>query len=202
MPTGIYKHHSNQGFQKGYIQTKKHRENLSNALIGRIPWNKDKKGLQTAWNKGKKCPSISKARKGIKFSETHRKNLGSSHIGKQGYWLGKKRPDIAGKNCYNWKDGKSFEPYGLKFNNQLKEQIRQRDNFRCQQCFRHQYELRTKTNKKYKLHIHHIDYDKQNNNPNNLISLCRNCHLQTNFKRKDWQDYFKQKICLRSPKQN
>ena len=52
---------------------------------------------------------------------------------------------------------------------------------------------KTELENKAKLSIHHIDYCKQNNNPNNLISLCRNCHLQTNYKRKDWINYFKQK---------
>ena len=44
------------------------------------------------------------------------------------------------------------------------------------------------------LHVHHIDYDKKNNNENNLISLCCSCHAQTNFKREDWQEYFKNRI--------
>ena len=44
---------------------------------------------------------------------------------------------------------------------------------------------------KYGNVVHHIDYDKENNNPNNLISLCRNCHAQTNFKREYWTNYFK-----------
>ena len=83
------------------------------------------------------------------------------------------------------------------FNKQLKEQIRQRDNHRCQQCFRHQDELFKNTKagiRQYKLYIHHIDYNKQNNNPNNLISLCLNCHTQTNFKRDDWIEYFKERL--------
>ena len=98
----------------------------------------------------------------------------------------------------NFNNYSSFEPYGLEFNNQLREQIRIRDQFRCQQCFRHQNELYDKKGKKYKLHIHHIDYNKKNNNPENLISLCRNCHTQTNFKREDWEHYFQNKVikCL------
>lgn len=107
---------------------------------------------------------------------------------------GKKCPQLSLENNPNWQGGKSFEPYGLEFNNKLKEQIRKRDNYRCQQCFRHQDELRTKTNRRCKLSIHHIDYNKKNNNPNNLISLCSTCHLQTNFKREDWVNYFHNKM--------
>ncbi|MBA3052294.1 MAG: HNH endonuclease [Candidatus Omnitrophica bacterium] len=88
----------------------------------------------------------------------------------------------------NWQGGKSFEPYGLKFNKQLKERIRIRDNFICQECGKTQNEL------KRKLAIHHIDYCKQNNNPDNLVSLCVSCHPKTNFGRKEWENYYKNKI--------
>ena len=99
----------------------------------------------------------------------------------------------------SWLGGKSFEPYGIEFDNKLREQIRKRDNFRCQECFRHQDELRTKMNKKYKLSVHHIDYDKHNNDPTNLISLCMPCHLQTNYSREDWKDYFQNKFSYDAP---
>ena len=118
-------------------------------------------------------------KKGTKLSEETRKRMSLARIGKYG---GDKSP--------GWRGGKSFESYGLEFNNSLREQIRIRDNLRCQECFRHQDELRTETNRPYKLNVHHIDYDKKNNNQNNLISLCRNCHMQTNFNRDDWTRYF------------
>ena len=40
----------------------------------------------------------------------------------------------------------------------------------------------------------YIDFNKKNNNPNNLISLCRNCHTQTQMNREDWTQYFQGKI--------
>ncbi len=91
----------------------------------------------------------------------------------------------------NWRGGASFEPYGLEFNDKLKERIRERDNYTCQECKMHQDELG------YKLPIHHIDYDKQNNLMDNLIALCRSCHAQTNFGREDWTDYFNARILER-----
>ena len=93
-----------------------------------------------------------------------------------------------GRKNPNWQGGISFEPYGLEFNNQLKEFIRQRDNFQCHECKYPQKQLG------YKLHIHHIDYNKKNNHSNNLISLCRNCHAQTNFNRRDWTRYYQNKV--------
>ena len=104
-----------------------------------------------------------------------------------------KAQEMSGNKSHLWKGGISFEPYGIEFNRQLKREIRERDNFRCQQCFRAQDELYDCNGKKYSLIIHHIDYDKTNNNKSNLISLCRNCHAQTNFDRNDWTNYFQER---------
>lgn len=82
------------------------------------------------------------------------------------------------ENHPNWQNGKSFEPYGLEFNKDLKQQILTRDNYICQcpDC----------EGKSSKLDIHHIDYDKKNNNPENLIVLCMSCHMKSNYNRKYW----------------
>jgi len=90
-----------------------------------------------------------------------------------------------GNKHWNWLGGKSFEPYGLEFNEDLKEVIRNRDRRKCQIC------EKTELKNKRKLPVHHIDYNKQNNNPNNLISLCNRCHIKTNYNRKYWIEYFK-----------
>ena len=139
---------------------------------GTTSWNKGTKGVmkanRTSFKKGQHPSPKTEFKKG---DETSKKQRGE-------------------KNS-NWQNGKSFEPYGIEFNEKLKEQIRAKNNYRCQECFRHQDELRTKNNKGYKLPVHHIDYNKQNNDPDNLISLCLPCHLQTNFKREDWINYFK-----------
>lgn len=100
----------------------------------------------------------------------------------------------------NWKDGSSLEIYGDGFDKKLKEQIRKRDGYRCQECFREQSELRTKNNMPRKLSIHHIDFNKKNNNPSNLISLCLNCHSQTQFDRDSWSNYFGKEMALRGLK--
>lgn len=87
-----------------------------------------------------------------------------------------------------WLGGKSFEPYSIEFNSQLKSYIRWMDNYICQQCGVPETEL------KYNLCIHHIDFNKKNNSINNLISLCKTCHVQTNFNRQDWVNYFQDKL--------
>ena len=87
-----------------------------------------------------------------------------------------------GERNVAWRDGLSYEPYEPEFNDTLKEQIRKRDNYACQICGQLQNGI--------KLHPHHIDYNKKNNKPSNLISLCRSCHAKTNFNREYWTEYF------------
>lgn len=93
-----------------------------------------------------------------------------------------------GKKGSNWKGGKSFEEYPQEFNKTLKHKIRKRDGFKCKECDYSEKKLGRK------LSIHHIDYNKKNNNEDNLISLCISCYMQTNFKRNDWKNYFGGKL--------
>lgn len=94
----------------------------------------------------------------------------------------------------NWHGGKSFEPYPLGWSRTYKEQIRYKDGYKCQICGIPEIENCRK------LAIHHIDYNKENINPENLISLCVFCHTKTNFNRDKWKEYFnaEDKICLHS----
>ncbi len=86
------------------------------------------------------------------------------------------------QNNSNWNGGKSFEPYPLVWNEKLREIIRKRDGRECQLCNNPENGI--------KLTIHHIDYDKKNCDPLNLISLCHDCHVKTNFNRPYWKEYF------------
>lgn len=89
---------------------------------------------------------------------------------------------LVGEKAAAWQGGKSFEPYSPEFNNRLKIEIRKRDDNICQICGRIQINRA--------LSIHHIDYNKQNNEPKNLISLCLVCHRKTNHNREYWQSQF------------
>lgn len=93
----------------------------------------------------------------------------------------------------NWLGGISKELYPIEWTEKLKNKIRRKFNYRCQECFRHQNELITKNNKHYKLIVHHIDFNKDNCSENNLIPLCRPCHIQTNYNRENWISYFQNK---------
>jgi hypothetical protein len=99
----------------------------------------------------------------------------------------------SGINSRWYINGHGKGEYPLEFNETLKKKILRRDKFTCQECKKHRINL------KRNLDIHHIDFDKKNNNEKNLISLCRKCHLITQFfkPREDIINYYKLKMELR-----
>ena len=138
---------------------------ISKALKGKPSPNKGKSMLE------KQKQKISKARKGYKPSEETKQKIKDNNAR---YWLGK-----LGELNPNWQGGKSFEIYPQEFK-QIRKTILERDNYTCQ-------DPNCDGNHK-KLHTHHIDYDKKNNNLENLITLCSSCHTKTNGKNK--RQYF------------
>lgn len=145
--------------------------------------------------KGKKRPDLSKYNTKNKKGKTLEKQYGKKksieirkgnslgHIGDKNV---SKRPEIrlklSGKNCHFWKGGISYIIHPKEFSKELKIEIRKRDKFVCQVCGKNGW------------CIHHINYNKFNNNPNNLVALCNKCHCKTNFNRKYWIEYFRNKI--------
>ncbi len=83
-----------------------------------------------------------------------------------------------------WLGGKSFEPYDKKFIPSFKRKIRKRDGNICMLCNLSKNKLR------WRLSVHHIDYNKKNSIQENCISLCTNCHIKTNIDRKHWTKFF------------
>ena len=92
------------------------------------------------------------------------------------------------KNHPNYINGHSFEPYNIEFNESLKEKIRKRDNYQCQNCGMTEEEHLIVIGSVFC--IHHIDYNKQNCKEDNLISLCLQCHIRANYNRDYWYSYF------------
>jgi 5-methylcytosine-specific restriction endonuclease McrA len=90
--------------------------------------------------------------------------------------------NIRGDKHPSWIGGVRVGEYPDDFDDTLKEMIRDRDGNRCAVCGK-QY-------KKRLLPIHHIDYNKNNSNPNNLITLCNSCHAKTLFNRDHWSNFF------------
>jgi len=94
--------------------------------------------------------------------------------GRKGRFVGEKHP--------NWKGGIAHLPYSVNWTKTLKRSIRERDKYICRLCGEQQEEI--------SFDVHHIDYDKKNCNPNNLITLCDSCHTKTNYNREKWELYF------------
>ena len=137
---------------------------------------------------------ISKSLKGRKYTEKRKRKMSISKLK-----FYKENPNIrlkisksligkTGGLARNWQNGISFEIYPQEFNKELKHSILERDNYECQ-CTNCEH-------KSIKLHIHHIDYDKKNNNPGNLTTLCNSCHSKTNGKNRQYWIEFYQNIMM------
>jgi len=113
-------------------------------------------------------------KRGIPLSEETKKKLSIAMAGRS-----------AKDKNYFWKGGSSYEKYGFEFTLRLKEVIRNRDNRMCVLCKAHESILKTK------LCVHHIDYNKNNNKENNLVSLCRKCHANVHWSKDEWSNHLR-----------
>lgn len=173
-------------WQIGVPKTENHKKKISESLIGNIPWNKgltkenDSRILKYSKNNtGQFKKNQIPWNKCIPRTQEEKDKMS---INRKGICSGEKSPF--------WKGGISFEPYCPKFNNELKECIRERDNRICQECGKNEQE------NKRKLDVHHIHYDKPNCNPD-LISLCNSCNSKVNYNRDYWEEHFMKKLKLR-----
>jgi len=161
-------------FMKGNKLSEQCKLKISVALKG------VKKEGHPAWNKGKK------------YSKSVRKKMSEARKGRHFSPFSKKHKEKISKALMNnkngWIHGLAYEPYSVEFNKELKELIRHRDNYKCQLCDV------PELGKNRKLSIHHIDYNKMNSMPSNLITLCNSCNTKVNYCRKQWTKYFQNKI--------
>jgi hypothetical protein len=89
-----------------------------------------------------------------------------------------KHEKMIGNGNPNWQGGISCEPYCYEWSfKEFKEYIKERDSNRCMNpdCW----------GNIHRLSIHHIDYNKKNCVPENLITLCASCNSRAN-KDREW----------------
>lgn len=95
-----------------------------------------------------------------------------------------------GSGHWNWQGGLSFQEYCEAWKDkEYKKFIKERDGFKCMNPF-------CNSRGEVILSIHHIDYDKKNCSPNNLITLCRACNSKANIDR-EWHKSFYNTIVFR-----
>jgi len=131
---------------------------------GQMPWNEGTIGV-TAANK-------TSFKKGERSSIATEFKKGKEHL------------------CYI--DGRGYGRYPSKFNAKLKSKMRKRDGHECKNC--EMSEKQHLIDYKRRLEVHHIDYDRQNCNESNLITLCKKCNMLANSDRIYWEKYYKSKI--------
>ncbi len=161
--------------RKGSPRSEATKKQISEALKGKpLPEQTRRRMSEAAKGKPKseewkrRVSNTLKGKKRPAFSAEWKQNLSDAHK-----WV------AAGSNHSNWQGVISFEPCSSEFHSALKRVIRERDDYVCQLC-----------GKVSSRSVHHIDYDKQNSDPENLITLCVGCNAKVNGGRSFWTGYF------------
>lgn len=171
------------------------RRKISEAMSGRSPWNKGKTGVYSDaviqrlseasrtenlseetlrkhseavrgeknpnyidGRSSRKRPSLSEALRGRTLSVLHRRRIADA---------------LRGKNNPSWKGGVSFDPYCPRFNDKVKNRVRNEFGRTCVKCGKSAFQDRQR------LSVHHIDDNKNQGCDGNkwrLIVLCNSCH--------------------------
>lgn len=182
---------------KTYSKERIRKRNESRHNNGK-PWHNEETKQKMRKPRSEKAKQNMKGHKYPKSKETRRKmseaHIGLHHSEETRQKMSGSRPYTQGKKNHLWKGGISNLPYSFDFDKELKELIRRRDNHTCQLC------SKIKESNGNELSVHHVDYDKQNCNPENLITLCRGCNSRVNFGRKIWTKFFKSKLKIHKRK--
>ncbi len=193
MPVGVYKrtdeHRRNMGLsRKGKKLSEEWRKKVSEGIKKAYAEGR----IERFW-KGTKGPMYGK-----KFSKESRLKMSLAKLGKPSHKKdftvsNETRKKISkslfgrfrGKDNPNWKGGEDKRDYSVDWTETLRRSIRERDRYICFLCNAAQGDLTHD--------VHHIDYNKKNCSPENLITLCHYCHPKTNHNRDYWFKFFQEK---------
>lgn len=164
--------------EKNHFYGKKHSEEAKKKI------SKAKRGKIT-WMKGKRHSEKSKQKQSesMKGKKPWNEGLTDCYSKKTKELWRQKR---TGENNHQWKGGISCEPYCQQWiDKEYKQSIKERDGNKC---------LNPECNKiTNKLCLHHIDYNKKECKPSNLITLCVSCNSKAN-KNREWHKSWYQAI--------
>lgn len=182
--------------EKWKEQCKKHSEYMmgeNNVMYGKTHSREVRKKISEAQLGVKEKPftekhreNISKSKKGKKrkpFSEEWKRKISEANKGELNCNYGK---SFIGELNPNWKGGIACEPYcDIWTDKEYKESIKERDGYKC---------LNPECSEQHTLlHLHHINYNKKDCRPNNIITLCVSCNGKANHNR-DWHQSWYQAI--------
>ena len=135
--------------------------------------------------------NISKGLKGRKLSQQHKENIGKASSLRKHSEKTKRKLSIlhSGEKNPAWKGGIACEPYcDVWLDKKYKESIKERDGYKC---------LNPDCNKNSnRLCLHHINYNKKDCRPKNLITICNSCNLRAN-KDRIWHEVWYNTIIYR-----
>jgi hypothetical protein len=190
--TLLSKKHVNNQTKLEYLCPNQHKHSIT--------WSSFKNGVRCPFCAGNGIPDTKDieeafSKDGYTLSTTKYKNAfgplesmcsnGHKYITSWNNWQQGKRCNTCyklskfGAGNPSWLGGISYEPYcPIWTDKEYKEDIKLRDGNRC---------LNPHCNSKNPndLTIHHIDYNKKNCHPNNLITVCRSCNARANYNR-EW----------------
>ena len=189
MPKGIYKHKSNQGFQKGHTINKGEKRPY---VIGRTAWNKGKKGILTGprshhwWKMSKEeIEKLGERMRGNKYS------LGLIHTLEHTQKIIKTN---SGDKCYNWiKDRTKVIQSDRNLHDpeykQWRKKVCNRDHWKCKI---------NNSDCEGRLEAHHIlgwkKYPELRYNINNGITLCHAHHPRKRSEEARLSPYFQELV--------
>lgn len=170
----------------GRTVTPETRKKISKAGKGRIHFSETRTKISTA-NKGHVLSpetkmKIAKAQTGKTPSSETRMKMSIANMGR--IVSLEVRAKMSGKNNPSWRGGVSFEPYCKVFNNKEWREIiydRDKDKF----CWNPLC-----TGRGSKETLHHIDYNKKECNPVNIIKICNSCNAIANGDRDWWKGFY------------
>jgi len=156
-----------------YIRSPEHRKKMSVSLL---------KNKKHCLNGSIRFKELNRLKKGKQLEEIYGKERATE--------IRKSLIKYGDKNN-NWIDGRSYYPYAPNFNRLLKKKVKDRDGWVCINCDISDSFERKKDPLGRGLTIHHIDYDKFNNEINNLVTVCRSCNSKANKNREKWIKKYK-----------
>lgn len=170
-------------YRLGHVPSKETRHRLSIAGMG----NKRSLGYKHTEETKRKRSEALKGNKhtlGYKHTDETKRKIGEASKGNQNS-LGRryKHTEVTRKKISLAHGGDGtlkliLYSYPAEFSGELKAQIRARDGNKCQNpgCW----------GKAKRISVHHIDYNKENCSPDNLITLCNSCNARANYDKEYW----------------